>query len=501
MCYANGEVKKITHPKLSDLTKIIDELALANVQEISLVGGDPASFPHIGNLVKYIANTGMKTSILSNTLEFSNITPEEISKYVYAFEGTIHGDTPESHDSFCKCEGAYKKLINNLKTYKMLGNKIGAALNVHPKSFDKLYSIVRALVMDNNVSLDYIILQRIVPFGRAQDTSEFILLKQQVCKALDEIEKIDLELGIEIIVEDPFPLCILEKKHHKYMNHRCAWGWDKVALNPKGDLSRCGADPRFTLGNLFETPLNKIWNESPVLKSFRSFGYLPGRCQICEHLEYCGGGCPLSCEKDKDHSTDYLLNEYLSLNDEITGDLKFMQAQETDISNMLKIEWANFSKYQHVFNFKNISDWYYHNPSMFYIIKDTANNVFGYSVIVPMAESLYKKVRAGHYSSLIDFPRNEVGKNLNSDYYHLEVIATVISDNRMPASGMLIKCIGELLLGRAKIVTTSPMTDKGSKLSKFFGFQKVAEEVFKNEVYPIAELEITENLKQKLSAF
>ncbi|MDR3299304.1 MAG: radical SAM protein [Candidatus Accumulibacter sp.] len=502
MCYAKGEGQSMRHPKLSELIKIVDELATAGVQEVSLVGGDPASYPKIGELVKYIAKTGMKTSILSNTLSFENITPEEISQYIYAFEGTIHSDNAESHDAFCKQSGAYEKLVANLRKYKSLGKRIGVALNIHPQSVNKLHSIVKNLIVANETPLDYVIIQRIVPLGRAQNTSEFVLLKEQVCQALEEIERIDSDFGVEIVVEDPFPLCIISEKHWKYMNHRCAWGWDKVALNPKGDLSRCGADPRFLLGNLFETPLNVIWNESPILKSFRSFEYLPGRCQVCEHLQRCGGGCPLSCENDKDHSTDYLLNDYLSLNDEITGRLTFAQAQESDISDMLKIEWSNFSKYQHIFNFKSISDWYHYNPAMFYVVKDSNGNIFGYSVIVPMSETLYAQVRKGQYSSFVDFPQNEVEQDLVSEYYHLEVIATILAEKRMPVSGVLIKGIGELLVHKkAKVVTTSPMTDKGSKLSRLFGFKKVAEEDFNGEIYPIAELEISEDIKRKLSAF
>ncbi|MDR0381263.1 MAG: SPASM domain-containing protein, partial [Oscillospiraceae bacterium] len=275
----------------------------------------------------------------------------------------------------------------------------------------------------------------------------------------------------------------------------------KVAINPDGDLSRCGADPRFLLGNLFDTPLLDIWNNSEILQSFRQCSYLPGRCQICERLQYCGGGCPLSCEKDKDHSTDYLLSEYLTLNDEVTGQLSFKVAEQKHISDMLKIEWANFSKYQHVFNIQNISEWYSHNPKMFYVVADENDDVFAYAVIVPMMKILYEKVRVGKFSTLIDFPKNEVLKDLDTDYFHLEVIATRPAKNYMPVSGVLIKGVGKILLDNAKFITTCPMTDKGSKLSRFFGFKKISEENYNGEIYPIAELKITSKAKERIRAF
>ena len=500
MCYAHGEGQYVKHPPLQKLKLIIDELSVANVQEVSLVGGDPASYPQIGDLVKYISEKGMRTSILSNTLEFSNITPSGIAKYISAFEGTVHGDTADAHDVFCGCSGAFIKLTDNLKKYHQLGAKIGIALNIAPSSVEALYNIVENLIVNHEVPLDYIVIQRIVPFGRAQSSSEFVLLKEQVKIAFDNIELIDKKFEIDIIMEDPFPLCVLDEKHWKYMS-RCEWGWSKVALNPRGDLSRCGADPRFLLGNIFESPLLKIWNESEILISFRSRAYLPGRCQICDLINQCGGGCPLSCEKDKDHSTDYLLNTYLSLSEEIKGDIMFTTARKSDLSDMLKIEWANFSKYLHIFNVKSISKWFEHNSDMFYVVVDQNGQVFGYSVLVPMSIELYSQVRQGKYSSLVDFPESGVLRHMESPYYHLEVIAVVPAKNYMPVSGVLIKGVGKILSKYAKYVTASPMTEAGIALSNFFGFAKVAEENFNGEIYTVAELEISDIVQKKLSTF
>jgi len=501
MCYARGEGVHQKHPLLEKLIQVVDKLAEAGVEEISLVGGDPASYPDIEALCKYINSRNITISILSNTLSFSNAESSEMAKYISAFEGTIHSHIPEEHDGFCKSEGAFNMLVQNLCIFKQLGKDVGIALNITPDSSCMLYDIVYELIHTHDLMLDYIVLQRIVPFGEAHNKTDFILLKEHVSSVMKCIAKIHQELGVNIVVEDPFPLCLIEDKYHEYMTHRCEWGWTKVAVNPEGKLSRCGADPRYMLGDLFERPLLEIWNESEILESFRNFSYLPGRCLSCEHLLRCGGGCPLSCSVEKDHDCDYLLRNYFMLDEESLGKLMFAKAEKSDLSIILQIEWSNFSKYQHVFDAKSIKTWFEHNPNMFYVIKDDSGNILAYAIVVPMTKELFDRITKGEFSSLIDFPLEGVKKSLNSDYYHMEAIATLPGMKKLSVSGMLIKGVGDLLVSHAKYVTTSPMTDDGKRLSEYFGFIKVAEENYKGEIYPISLLEISNISKKRLQLF
>jgi len=98
----------------------------------------------------------------------------------------------------------------------------------------------------------------------------------------------------------------VDDRFHKYLKP-CSWGVDKFSVNGKGNLSRCGADPRYQLGNILETPLEKIWANSQELISFRNRDYLSEKCRKCVYLEKCGGGCPLCCSNDILLGADYLM--------------------------------------------------------------------------------------------------------------------------------------------------------------------------------------------------
>ena len=68
--------------------------------------------------------------------------------------------------------------------------------------------------------------------------------------------------------ETAFEKGILKPKH--VPDNECTWIWNSIAINWDGTVVPCCRDPngKHVLGNVFETPLAKIWN-GPKMKLFR----------------------------------------------------------------------------------------------------------------------------------------------------------------------------------------------------------------------------------------
>lgn len=307
-CYAY-KGKKVEHGKKETILNIIDEVAKAGVTAVSFLGGDPVLHPDIFDFITYAYNKGISVSVMSNSMNFREFPLEDILDKVSVFETTIHGDSANMHDKFCGNSGAYEELVCNLKKLSDANAEIGIAINIIPSNAFDIYTMISSLIKRENINISYIIIQRIVQFGKAAGSMEYNLNKEQANAALAQIDRISEDFGIKITVEDPFPLCVIDKKYHKYM-HPCEWGFTKAAISSTGDFSRCGADPRCLLGNIFETSITTIWETSPILTSFRKREYLSEICQTCKNKEICGGGCPLSCESNNDQGMDYLFVEY-----------------------------------------------------------------------------------------------------------------------------------------------------------------------------------------------
>ncbi len=293
-CYmADVRKQRPQHPPLDRLKRIMDALAEANVEEVSFVGGDPGIYPRVFELAKYGADQGLRIGILSNTHAYPGSSVTQMSRYVSAFETTLHASTASAHDAFCAMPGVYDSVMAKLREAKESSRNVGLTLNITPQTADNLFDIVDAAVNRENVQADYAVIQRIIPFGAAKNKSDFALSPEHARAAVENLDRIHKEFNIDLSICDPLPLCVLPDHLKKYMTP-CQWGLTVVSVDDRGNLSRCGADPRGTLGNILKTPLLDIWNNSQDLKDFREQKYLATSCRACPDRAACGGGCPLS---------------------------------------------------------------------------------------------------------------------------------------------------------------------------------------------------------------
>jgi len=297
MCY-HGDTFTFCEGNIEVLKSAALEFRKAHVNEICLVGGDPAEHSKIKELLEYLHELGFKVSILSNTHKYKNSSVAEITPFVDSLEWTLHGPTESIHDNFCKVSGAHRLALTNLKEYlahKKEEQQLGIIMNIMPHNYNELYNSIES-VMNAGLTPNYMMIQRIGAYGRADGKNEFMIGPDELNIAFEQIKRINDDLGVDAVPVDAYPFCIIPEEYH-YLIAKCDWGYGTASMDMYGNLSRCAVASDYSLGNVLKTPLNEIWNNSPSLQLFRSKEYLRSDCQSCESLDICGGGCPISsCE-------------------------------------------------------------------------------------------------------------------------------------------------------------------------------------------------------------
>jgi radical SAM protein with 4Fe4S-binding SPASM domain len=304
-CYI-GDENREKHPSFENVKKVIEKLTENNIKEFLLVGGNPCIYPQLRKVVGLIKNLNMKCYILSNTLEFGQDI-EFFLERIDDFQATILGASEEEHDNEAGRKGAYEILIKNIKLLNEKGRDVTIAISLHKQNYNKVFDIIKNLIENEKIRIKELVVQRVIPCGRAANTLRFSVTKEQVPIIFEQLHNIKEKYSLKIDFEDPFPLCIIPEEYRYLQDKPCEWGFIKASINFNGDLARCGADARFLLGNIFKiNDLQRFWKENPVLLDFRSRKWLPQKCQECELLEKCGGGCSLSKITNKDHECDIL---------------------------------------------------------------------------------------------------------------------------------------------------------------------------------------------------
>lgn len=295
-CYV-GDLAREEDVYFSDyatVCKIIDKLHEYGAKMIAILGGDPIHHPRIVDIIRYIkSNTSIAVSVMSNTLEFDNITVEEMARFIDNIDFTLHGRNAIEHESFCKGnDGLYDDVMLKLKKYIDCGVNVNIAINIIPFTHDKIYEMVDA-VFSKGVRFSTLLLQRILPLGRAEGDVSYDITAEQIKVAFEQIARAEADFGIEISFEDPFPLCYVPTKYRKYMKG-CPEGINRLPIRGNGLVSTCGAVGDATLGNILTDTYEEIWLKNMRFNELRSGAFLTNeKCIDCPDRSECRGGCPV----------------------------------------------------------------------------------------------------------------------------------------------------------------------------------------------------------------
>lgn len=302
-CLANAGCK-LKHPSLEHVLRIVDEIRKAEVFEIRLFGGEFFTFPQWEEVARYAHKQGMFLTFVSNgTL----ITPEAVVRLIECGVNggaiSIHGPE-ETHDKITKIPGSYQRALVGLRACLDGGLGITILTTITQSGKYKIPELIKDL--DNHglirESLSYAI-NRLCPYGRGkEDWDKNKISLSDYLGLFPVIEKIALEYGIETAFGDAFPYCLVPEKYH-HLIQGCWQGTGFGQISWKGDVRGCSTTSG-SYGNLFDTPLEKIWR-GKGLREFRKLGWLPEGCQSCK--DFCGGGCSASRPGDLMFSPDEFL--------------------------------------------------------------------------------------------------------------------------------------------------------------------------------------------------
>lgn len=295
-CYV-GDVTHWEEVYFSDydtVCRIIDKLSEYGTKVIALLGGDPIHHPRIIDIIQYIKNnTSIAVSVMSNTLDFGDVSVEKMAQFIDNIDFTLHGRNAVEHESFCKGHpGLYDDIMSKLSKYIACGVNVNIAINIIPSTYNIIYEMVEA-VISNGVHFSTLLLQRILPLGRAKDAVIYDLNAEQIQVAFEQISRVETDFGVEISFEDPFPLCYVPTEYHRYMKG-CPEGINRMPVRGDGNISCCGAVGDASLGNILTDSYEEIWINNSRFCEFRSGRFLVNeRCINCKYKMECRGGCPV----------------------------------------------------------------------------------------------------------------------------------------------------------------------------------------------------------------
>lgn len=280
-CYLPHD-KKVNHIETRLLFNILKQCNEMKLLHLTLTGGEPMLHPDFIKILKKCKFYNLSVNVLSNlTLLNDEIIEEMVTNRLLSVQVSLYSMDAKIHDTITQTRGSFDLTKNAIM--KLVEKDIPLQISCPIMKQNKnSYKQVLSWAKRHNIHVgcDYVII------GKCDNTTENIR-KSRV--SINDIEEV-----IEYkIYNDPLYLELLESESENKKNSNpddivCSVCHSSICIAENGNVYPCAGWQGYVVGNVKETSLKDIWNNSRNIQYLRSLRKRDfPKCVQCPEKDYC----------------------------------------------------------------------------------------------------------------------------------------------------------------------------------------------------------------------
>lgn len=271
--------KQLTLDKWKD---IIDQLANAEVQRVVVIGGEPCTHKHINDILIYLADRNISTTLFTNGNLLSDELLDTIVSRDIEVKVSLYGHVDEVHDKITGKPGSFKILINNIKYLTSKNIKVSVAI-VLMKENEKYFNEIKEFLESIDVyKIKFDVIREV--FSGSQ------------CNHIPSNKQI-----ISMAKKSRPNFYIRKKEFDELFNKNTCWH-GKLVISEDGNILPCVFARNISFGNINNMSIEELLR-SDKLNKYWNYNFSNIKvCKDCEYRYACKDCRPLA----------------MSINDELT---------------------------------------------------------------------------------------------------------------------------------------------------------------------------------------
>jgi len=255
---------------------------------IHLTGGEPLLKPELFPLLHHLDQQSMveELGIITNGLSIDREMMRRFSDFpkLKKIKISLDGGDAETNDSIRQKE-TFDKVMQNLPLIKETERfEILFMFTAMRRNLSSLPSLFR---LCQDISIDGLIIERFIPLGRGREVMDEVLSKEEWKEMIGMLSDfISAEEENFFFPYQAFQISF-DGEESELLGAPCVIGVDGLCIMPEGNVFPCRRFP-ISIGNLLETSLKQIWDESEILEKLRRKENLKGKCGSCG-IDDCRG--------------------------------------------------------------------------------------------------------------------------------------------------------------------------------------------------------------------
>lgn len=292
-CYVARDSSKIDEYDIDNIKRIIDKLWEIGIPHIALTGGEPTMRDDLLEIIDYGQSKGPVMGIITNGRKFNDkeFVQEAIRKGLDYAQITLESHNKEIHDKMVGVKGAFEETVEAIKNFEEEDIFFMTNTTLCQHNIDSIEETIKFL---HELNVKTFACNGIIYAGKGKEFEDAIP-EDQLSKTLMRIDYLARKLGMRFIWYSPTQYCVLNPIELGLGPKRCSAANISIAIEPNGDVLPCQSYFE-TVGNILEDGWDDIWH-SPLFEKIRNHEFIEPKCNDCELLQVCGGGCPLYIEK------------------------------------------------------------------------------------------------------------------------------------------------------------------------------------------------------------
>ncbi len=279
------------YPELStaEWKRVIDRVWEVGIPHICFTGGEATVRDDLRELIEYAEDVGLVTGLLTNgrTLSDRAYLDGLLEAGLDHIQITIESHDPAVHDRMVGCEGAWQETVDGIRNTVDADVYVMTNTTITDLNSDGLEETVAFIA---GLGVNTFACNGLIYAGKGRDVGIGIPEKD-LQPILEKVQAAAAEHEMRLIWYTPTQYCELNPIEMELGVKGCTAARYNMCVEPNGDVIPCQSYYQ-ALGNILRDDWPSIW-EHRVAVDLRERAWLPAKCEGCEELALCGGGCPL----------------------------------------------------------------------------------------------------------------------------------------------------------------------------------------------------------------
>ncbi|MBD3296949.1 MAG: radical SAM protein [Candidatus Omnitrophica bacterium] len=289
-----------------EIISVLDQLKELKIFNLNLFGGEPFYYPGIKDILRVLNDYPFRLDILTNGTLIDDELVEVLKEQrcLANIQVSLDGARAETHD-WQRGKGAFDKTVAGIERLAASGLPFSVKAVINSRNYREIRPMAELAMQLGLEAMDF---GDAVACGKAALYSSDMKFEANTHKAImKEVLALKKELprfGVGGTLGQK--LQMLDEFYGKGPGggsrgtySRCPAGWNMLSIRSDGGVVPCSAFWTLICGNARANKLLDIWEGSNVLEDIRALAGEPlierhPRCEGCDYLSFCNGGCRAS---------------------------------------------------------------------------------------------------------------------------------------------------------------------------------------------------------------